>query len=495
MEKKLLLVLLLGAIVVTSAAWVYKENEMQDNQVLVYLTGMDISGEVQLVEEAFPEIDASQTKTIKVDGGTADCTLTQFKADSLAIGRTSNGRLQNAALVPGDSPYIELKKTNTRGWGTTETINSLELAGCAVQKAIGKKLKITDISAQNGGSLMPTHKTHQNGLSVDLSLICIKPGKVYQLGGCGPNPGDFDVETSWLIIRTLAINTPVKRILLSSVLINKLQIYANTHESDASLRQKIFASLLYADPDHADHTHIDFHCSPKDTQCQESKSGYKTTVTEVSADELDTGETDENGAGTVSGAAKSDAELLQLANSRADKCLYFDPELNPIVRACSQRYGINENLIKAVAMHESGGVACEHNGGKPNAINPDSGAVGLMQLMVIAVQEVNNNRNAPGSEPKVTQPVWNPSQNICAGTQLLAIYWSKRNIFSHKIQTTSDLLQAYNGGPSNWGAANPSTENRDFPEWIRRRYQDITGIAMLPLTPEIPSAPAAPVVS
>lgn len=489
MEKKLLLVLLLGAIVVTSAAWVYKENEMQDNQVLVYLTGMDISGEVQLVEETFPEIDSSKLITIRADGGTVDCQLTQFATDSGAIGSTTAGSLQKASKVPTDSPYIELKRTNTQGWGTTETINSLELAGCAVKAVTGQRLvKITEMSAQNGGRLQYSstppkyHKAHQNGLSVDLSLICKPDGKTYQVSGCGANPATFDAEASWVIVRTLAARTPVKRILLSSVLINKLKTYANTFETDTVLRQKIFASLFTAREDHNNHMHIDFHCSLKDPQCQDSKTGYNTGIAEVNPAELDTGD-EESDAGTASnGAVKSDAELLQIAANRADKCLYFtNDELNPIIRACSQRYGINENLIKAVLYHESTGNACNHDGGQPRA-KSSANAKGLMQMRPDGIADDNRFRET--SYQIVGDAIYNPSINICAGAQLLAIYWTQYKT-GLKLSTTADLLQAYNVGYGNYenGDRNPT-----YIRLVTNAYTRINSETSLPATPEKPGA-------
>jgi Transglycosylase SLT domain len=108
-----------------------------------------------------------------------------------------------------------------------------------------------------------------------------------------------------------------------------------------------------------------------------------------------------------------------------------------LIQNASQKYGVPENLIKAVIKQESGG----HNDRVSN-----KGAGGLMQLMPKTAASLG-----------VTN-VWDPAQNIDAGTRYLA----------QAIKTNQSIplgLAAYNAGQGNVNKAGgkipniPETQN------------------------------------
>jgi soluble lytic murein transglycosylase-like protein len=109
--------------------------------------------------------------------------------------------------------------------------------------------------------------------------------------------------------------------------------------------------------------------------------------------------------------------------------------INNAVTAASQKYGINEGLIRAVIKQESG-------------FNPYSvsgaGASGIMQIMP------ENFRNLGITDP------FNIEQNIDGGTKLLKEYLDKYN------GNTEMGLAAYNGGPGTMQRRGVSSPNQIY---------------------------------
>lgn len=448
MDKKILLVLLLGLALAT-ATWTYKGQEFQDNQVVVYITGSQLTapGSVESFDAGpIPILRSGETVSVPVNGITTPCKLSAFDRDSTATGTMEAGRLINGAqLLEGD--YIELAdhtRTHSNNWGTNQVVNSLEVGGCAVFWKTGVKMQVNDLSAQNGGVLAP-HKTHQRGLDADVPLMCIDGSRHYSCG----RQSKFDAETSWIFVKALASTTPVQRIFLRQAMIDKLRQYANIHETNYQLRQAIFARLLAPEERHYTHFHLRFHCSAEDIAagCIDQRGGFRGTGTidPIIDDEGSEGaEPPEIASSESTSISFNDDQLLAKADADPNKCLNFDPDLNPIISYCSRKYGVDETLIKAVIIAESGG-RCSDKGGRPRDTHVTSGAKGLMQLLPPAIGDINKDR--PASEALVwPTDAEKPSKNICGGTQYLAIIWLRYGA-AFGISTVEDLVHAYNVGP------------------------------------------------
>lgn len=95
-------------------------------------------------------------------------------------------------------------------------------------------------------------------------------------------------------------------------------------------------------------------------------------------------------------------------------------KINMAVKSAAQKYGIDENLIKAIIKKESSF--------NPNAVS-SAGAKGLMQIMPFNFKSLG-----------ITDP-FNIEQNIEAGTKLLKQYLDK---FDGNVEMG---LMAYNAGP------------------------------------------------
>ncbi len=479
MKLKLFAVLFLFGLVLVASVWTYKGNELKDNQILVFVTGSDPSPTE--AQSGVPTIDPRMPTQVRVDGTSIACKVTHFETDSKAIGRYAGGSLRNGVQVPADNLYLKVQATHD--WATTETINSLEIAGCAVGYTTGGKLRINGLSAQTGGSIYPPSLTHQNGLDADMAFTCKKPGGGYvNCNNQDHSVGTFDPEMNWLFVRSLAEYTPVRRILLDKALINQLKVYARENDPGPLTDQIFSTPLLLHWKGHANHFHVTFHCSPSDKPgCVEDSGGFRGQG--ASGPLIEEVETGEEEAGTAGVAAKSDTELLALARTRSPRCLFFnDEELNPVISECSAEYGINEKLIKAQMIAESGG-SCGDNGGDPLA-RSGAAASGLLQLREIAVRDVNTYREA---EDRIEfDDLVNPSINVCAGTQYMAILWQRR--VASNIRTTEDLLAAYNWGPGAFrdsGGLNLPAETTDYVARIKRKYREKFG-SELPTDPSMP---------
>jgi hypothetical protein len=121
-------------------------------------------------------------------------------------------------------------------------------------------------------------------------------------------------------------------------------------------------------------------------------------------------------------------------------------ELAPIIRQASEKYGVDQDLIRAVIKAESNF--------RPQSTSP-KGAMGLMQLMPETAQEVG-----------VKDP-YNPVENIMGGTRYL------KGLLNRYQGNIPLALAAYN-----WGAGNMEKypdrlprETRDYIMRVTREYQ------------------------
>lgn len=100
---------------------------------------------------------------------------------SKSKGSVSNGSIENAWLLPFSGVnycYFDTSSyLNRRAFSTEQTINAVVNSYEALQD-VDRTFYVMELSNEHGGKMFP-HRTHQNGLSVDLMVPLLKDNKPY----------------------------------------------------------------------------------------------------------------------------------------------------------------------------------------------------------------------------------------------------------------------------------------------------------------------------
>lgn len=284
MKLTILALMLLVFVLLVSAIWTYKNHELQDNQILVYLTGADISG-VEGVEPTpiFEPVITSpigKPTEVQVNGLKIPCTLTREEVETHAVGPLKTGHLVNGAKISLDGPYTfvgDYHKRKGLNYATIEMINALEISGCAVLSKHGSRVQVMDLSWKDGGPRQrgASEGGHVRGLDADVAFMCKTNGKAYPCNSASR----FDPASTWTLIKSIAKYSDAQFIFLDQPLIEKLEAYTKAVEP-REFTNGIFKGegrLLRHWPGHDDHFHIRIRCPSDDRQCINQRGGYRRT--------------------------------------------------------------------------------------------------------------------------------------------------------------------------------------------------------------------------
>lgn len=127
-------------------------------------------------------------------------------------------------------------------------------------------------------------------------------------------------------------------------------------------------------------------------------------------------------------------------------------KFKPMIERASRYWGVDADVITAVIEHESRF--------QPNATNPTSGAIGLMQLMPATAKGLG------------IQNPYDPAQNIWGGahvlsTQLQRFHGDLRKALA-AYSAGASAVERYNGVP-------PYAETTQFVSWMMNRVQELKG--------------------
>ncbi|MBN2887059.1 MAG: penicillin-insensitive murein endopeptidase [Chromatiaceae bacterium] len=87
------------------------------------------------------------------------------------IGAPANGCLDGAAMLPEQGAgYVSVRRHRGRYYGHPDLIRLIEALGEAQQRRDGRLVMIGDLSQPRGGRMASSHRSHQNGLDVDVWL-------------------------------------------------------------------------------------------------------------------------------------------------------------------------------------------------------------------------------------------------------------------------------------------------------------------------------------
>jgi soluble lytic murein transglycosylase-like protein len=125
-----------------------------------------------------------------------------------------------------------------------------------------------------------------------------------------------------------------------------------------------------------------------------------------------------------------------------------DEELSPMIKAASDKYGVDEDLIRAVIKQESNG--------SPVALSP-RGAQGIMQLMDATAKQYG------------VRNVFDPAENIDAGVHFLADLLKR---YDGDVEKT---LAAYNAGPERVDEAGGVPQIPETQAYVRAIMKRVKG--------------------
>lgn len=201
-----------------------------------------------------------------------------------AVGRHWEGRLVGGVKLPHrGTGYLVPETWARRGllYGTHETIAFVQRVAKRVQKlAPGATLYVADLSPPRGGP-SAWHKSHQNGLDVDLHFFAIDdqgrpappPSEMIRFGADGrARTGDrslrFDTRRNWALVKGLLTDpdVQVKRIYIHRAHRKRLLDYARKQKEPRELIERAAAVMEQprrAGP-HDDHMHVRLACSERD---------------------------------------------------------------------------------------------------------------------------------------------------------------------------------------------------------------------------------------
>ncbi|MCR9171708.1 MAG: penicillin-insensitive murein endopeptidase [bacterium] len=132
------------------------------------------------------EIQAEESRHTQKELSAAEKYYLKHVNDSLessSIGSVSNGKLENATLIPFKGENYEYFDVSSYTGGRAFTHNkvveiTLNTYQALLDQGVDRKFKVMEFSRKEGGKIFP-HRTHQNGLSVDYMMPLQKEGKPY----------------------------------------------------------------------------------------------------------------------------------------------------------------------------------------------------------------------------------------------------------------------------------------------------------------------------
>ncbi len=89
-----------------------------------------------------------------------------------AIGEAANGCLAGAQALPAEGKgYVQIRRERQRQFGHPQTLDFVRDLGAAQASRTGRYLMIGDLSQPRGGLMSSSHRSHQNGLDLDVWFL------------------------------------------------------------------------------------------------------------------------------------------------------------------------------------------------------------------------------------------------------------------------------------------------------------------------------------
>jgi penicillin-insensitive murein endopeptidase len=198
--------------------------------------------------------------------------------ESTCYGTPERGRIEDAVSLPLDGANFEAY--STLGWAAGRTyvhsrVHAAVLAAFAqLQRSAPDKVFVYGETGRSGGGHFPPHRTHRNGLSVDLMVPVLREGRSVPLprsllnrygydlefddaGRLGEHRIDFEALAAWLDALEAAARDQgigIRRVIFEV----PLQRHLFATATGRRLRDRIAFSTRPAWVRHDEHFHVDF---------------------------------------------------------------------------------------------------------------------------------------------------------------------------------------------------------------------------------------------
>lgn len=199
-----------------------------------------------------------------------DCTFLFASNLSHSIGSYSNGCIKNAVKLNDKNTILQhMRPSRKRNWGHPSLVKYLNILSHKMyQNHSWRGILVGDLSQKNGGRMLSGHKSHQNGLDVDLWLNPPEKNK-FSSKERERKPAsshvrkDMTIRKSWTNAHRdfvlMAANDPnVARIFINAALKKDLCSYSFNHEMLRKIRPWF---------GHDDHIHVRLKCPENNKDC------------------------------------------------------------------------------------------------------------------------------------------------------------------------------------------------------------------------------------
>ena len=200
---------------------------------------------------------------------------TRLEGVGIPKGKPQNGRLENGQKMPKMKGVVIRRPRNS--YGTWNTIAHLQKCFAQVQKGdrAFPPIMLGNISREGGGKLRP-HKSHQNGLDVDIGYI---PRKRSTRNGWfdATRKGTMDAARTWKMLKCFLDTGDVQYMFVDYPVQKQLYNYAKKRLKYSAAQLKRYfqyprgrgsKSLLQLSKGHDDHVHIRFYDPTKRSKRQ-----------------------------------------------------------------------------------------------------------------------------------------------------------------------------------------------------------------------------------
>lgn len=188
------------------------------------------------------------------------------------IGGAANGCLGGAAVLPAQGTgFVSIRRHRNRYYGHPELLALIEDLGRALGRRGGEAMMVGDLSQPRGGLMSTSHRSHQNGLDVDIWFRLV-PSATSVNGdypeGADPAsmvaPGGLGVAAAWgepqrFLLKTTAEDPRIDRLFVNPAIKRAL---CETERGDRSWLRKVRPWW-----GHDAHFHARIQCPPGSPSC------------------------------------------------------------------------------------------------------------------------------------------------------------------------------------------------------------------------------------